>query len=95
MLLHKTYTISFFNDRSIALSKVVCLEFYVGTSGWFYPWNEKRNLEQYVTNSGLNAVKLNASFYRFPFPAMVKFWGTKGKARALLNNLSRLSHIRV
>jgi len=58
---------------------VVCLEFYVGTSGWFYPWNEKRNLEWYVTNSGLNAVELNASFYRFPFASMVKSWSIKGQ----------------
>jgi uncharacterized protein YecE (DUF72 family) len=55
------------------------LEFYVGTSGWFYSWNEKRNLEWYVTNAGLNAVELNASFYRFPFPSMVKSWSTKGQ----------------
>jgi len=58
---------------------VACLEFYVGTSGWFYSWNEKRNLEWYVTNSGLNAVELNTSFYRFPFPAMVKSWGMRGQ----------------
>jgi uncharacterized protein YecE (DUF72 family) len=55
------------------------LEFYVGTSGWFYPWNEKRTLEWYVTKSGLNAVELNASFYRFPFPSMVKSWSIKGQ----------------
>jgi len=58
---------------------VACLEFYVGTSGWFYSWNEKRNLEWYATNSGLNAVELNASFYRFPFPAMVKSWSMRGQ----------------
>jgi len=55
------------------------LEFYVGTSGWFYSWNEKRNLDWYMTNSGLNAVELNASFYRFPFPNIVKSWAQKGK----------------
>ena len=55
------------------------MEFYVGTSGWFYSWNEKRNLEWYVTNSGLNAVELNASFYRFPFPTMIKSWSMRGK----------------
>jgi uncharacterized protein YecE (DUF72 family) len=71
--------INFFNNRSFALNKVNGLEFYVGTSGWFYPWNEKRTLEWYVTNSGLNAVELNASFYRFPFRAMIKSWSMKGK----------------
>lgn len=55
------------------------MEFYVGTSGWFYSWNEKRNLDWYMTNSGLNAVELNASFYRFPFPNIVKSWAQKGK----------------
>jgi uncharacterized protein YecE (DUF72 family) len=63
----------------LTLNRVNGLEFYVGTSGWFYPWNEKKTLEWYVTNSGLNAVELNASFYRFPFPAMIKSWSTKGK----------------
>jgi uncharacterized protein YecE (DUF72 family) len=55
------------------------LEFYVGTSGWFYPWNEKRSLEWYVANSGLNAVELNASFYRFPSPTTVKSWSRTGQ----------------
>lgn len=55
------------------------MKFYVGTSGWFYSWNEKRTLDWYVANSGLNAVELNASFYRFPFPNMVKSWAQKGK----------------
>ncbi len=34
------------------LNIVVDLEYYVGTSGWFYPWNEERNLDWYVANSG-------------------------------------------
>jgi uncharacterized protein YecE (DUF72 family) len=55
------------------------LEFYVGTSGWFYPWNEKRSLEWYVANSELNAVELNASFYRFPTPTAVKSWSRIGQ----------------
>lgn len=44
-----------------------------------YNWNEKQNLDWYVENSGLNAVELNASFYRFPYPNNVKSWATKGK----------------
>jgi len=47
---------------------------YVGTSGWMYDWNEGQNLEWYVNHSGLNAVELNMSFYRFPFPNQVKGW---------------------
>jgi uncharacterized protein YecE (DUF72 family) len=54
------------------------LEFYVGTSGWAYSWNEDGNFDWYVANSGLSAVELNASFYRFPFPSMVKSWSRKG-----------------
>jgi len=59
--------------------ELVALEFYVGTSGWFYQWNEGGNFDWYVANSGLNAVELNASFYRFPFPNMVKSWARKGE----------------
>lgn len=56
------------------------MEFYVGTSGWFYPWNEKRSLEWYTANSGLNAIELNASFYRFPSPTAVKSWARKAQS---------------
>jgi len=55
------------------------IEFFVGTSGWVYSWNEAGNLDWYVSNSGLNAVELNMSFYRFPLPGIVKSWSLKGK----------------
>jgi uncharacterized protein YecE (DUF72 family) len=54
------------------------MEVFVGTSGWMYGWNKKRSLDWYVQNSGLNAVELNASFYRFPYPNAVKAWANKG-----------------
>ncbi|MCM8756890.1 MAG: DUF72 domain-containing protein [Candidatus Omnitrophica bacterium] len=54
------------------------MEIYVGTSGWYYSWNQDRTLDWYLQFSGLNAVELNASFYRFPFPAQVKSWAVKG-----------------
>jgi uncharacterized protein YecE (DUF72 family) len=57
---------------------VVGMDFFVGTSGRYYPWNEKRSLDWFVAESGLNAVELNASFYRFPFSNMVKPWARKG-----------------
>ncbi|MEW9491893.1 MAG: DUF72 domain-containing protein [Candidatus Aramenus sulfurataquae] len=47
---------------------------FVGTSGWTYDWNEGNSLDWYVKNSGLNAVELNMSFYRFPFKNQVKGW---------------------
>lgn len=51
---------------------------FVGTSGWVYDWNLKGNLEWYLKNSRLNAVELNASFYRFPYPNQVKGWAHRG-----------------
>jgi len=50
----------------------------VGTSGWVYDWNEGGDLRWYVEHSGLNAVELNASFYRFPFPSQVRSWSARG-----------------
>jgi len=55
------------------------MESFVGTSGWSYSWNEEGTFDWYVEKSGLNAVELNASFYRFPFPNMVKSWARKGR----------------
>ncbi|MDI6807349.1 MAG: DUF72 domain-containing protein, partial [Candidatus Aenigmarchaeota archaeon] len=47
-------------------------------SGWQYDWNPN-GFDWFVKNSGLNAVELNASFYRFPFPSMVISWIRKTK----------------
>jgi uncharacterized protein YecE (DUF72 family) len=66
------------------------LEVYVGTSGWFYSWNEEGNFDWYIANAGLNAVELNASFYRFPFPSMVKSWARKGKGLRWAIKVNRL-----
>jgi hypothetical protein len=30
---------------------MVKMEFFVGTSGWYYSWNEERNFDWYVANS--------------------------------------------
>lgn len=51
---------------------------YIGTSGWLYDWNEEASFDWYVEYSGLNAVELNASFYRFPFKNQVISWSRKG-----------------
>lgn len=67
---------------------------YVGTSGWFYDWNPERSLDWYVANSGLNAVELNASFYRFPFPNQIKSWANKGGGLRWAVKVTRLvTHI--
>jgi uncharacterized protein YecE (DUF72 family) len=55
------------------------MEAFVGTSGWYYSWNEGGTLDWYLEHSNLNAVELNASFYRFPFPNQVLSWAKKGK----------------
>ncbi|RLG49850.1 MAG: DUF72 domain-containing protein [Thermoproteota archaeon] len=54
------------------------MELYVGTSGWSYVWNPD-GFKWYARSSGLNAVELNASFYRFPFPSQVKGWSKQGR----------------
>lgn len=54
------------------------MDVFVGTSGWYYEWNEEKSLDWFIRNSGLNTVELNASFYRFPFPNQVKSWAVKG-----------------
>lgn len=55
------------------------MEIYIGTSGWLYDWNEEATLDWYVRESGLNAVELNASFYRFPYRNQVGNWLIKGR----------------
>jgi uncharacterized protein YecE (DUF72 family) len=55
------------------------MRFFVGTSGWLYDWNLGGDFRWFVENSGLNAVELNASFYRFPFPNQVIGWAKRGK----------------
>ncbi len=55
------------------------MDFFVGTSGWAYSWNEKKRLSWYVTNSNLNAIELNASFYRYPSSNSVQNWAETGK----------------
>jgi uncharacterized protein YecE (DUF72 family) len=62
----------------------------VGTSGWLYDWNLKRNFDWYLENSGLDAVELNASFYRFPFPSQIKGWAHKGASLRWAIKVNRL-----
>jgi uncharacterized protein YecE (DUF72 family) len=66
------------------------MDLFVGTSGWYYSWNEKRSLDWFVANSGLNTVELNASFYRFPFSNMVKSWARKDQALRWAVKVNRL-----
>lgn len=63
---------------------------YVGTSGWMYGWNNGGTLDWYIENSGLNAIELNASFYRFPFPNQVKGWRSRGGSLAWVIKVNRL-----
>ncbi len=51
---------------------------YIGTSGWLYSWNLGGTLDWYLENTQLNAVELNASFYRIPWRNQVQSWARKG-----------------
>lgn len=62
---------------------------YVGTSGWSYDWNLGNSLDWYITESRLNAIELNMSFYRFPYPNMVRSWAIKGKNLAWVVKVHR------
>jgi uncharacterized protein YecE (DUF72 family) len=64
-------------------------EGFVGTSGWAYEWNQGNTLDWYLQESKLNAIELNMSFYRFPYPNMVKSWATKGKHLAWVIKVHR------
>lgn len=66
------------------------MKVYVGTSGWMYDWNAGGSLDWYVRNSGLNAIELNASFYRFPVPNAIKAWKIKGKELRWAIKVNRL-----
>ena len=66
------------------------MKIFVGTSGWYYEWNKDKTLDWYLENSDLNAVELNASFYRFPFPNQVKSWTKKGKSLHWIIKVNRL-----
>jgi len=70
-------------------------EIYVGTSGWLYDWNLEASLDWYVEESGLNAVELNASFYRFPFKNQVNSWARKGSRLRWSVKIHRsITHVR-
>lgn len=70
------------------------MQLFIGTSGWRYSWNLGGSLSWYIENSGLNAVELNASFYRFPFPSQIKGWAKSGKAlRWAIKVTRRITHL--
>jgi uncharacterized protein YecE (DUF72 family) len=66
------------------------MEIRVGTSGWYYGWNQDKTLDWYLENSSLNAIELNASFYRFPFPNQTKSWAKKGTKLKWVIKVNRL-----
>jgi len=66
------------------------MKIFVGTSGWFYEWNKELSLDWYIENSELNAIELNASFYRFPFLNQIRSWAKKGKNLRWVIKVNRL-----
>ncbi|TRM93302.1 DUF72 domain-containing protein [Sulfolobus sp. A20-N-G8] len=77
------------------------MEVYIGTSGWMYSWNPKKNLDWYVKNSGFNAVELNASFYKFPTSKQISSWKKYNnirwaiKVNRMITHVKRLSDIEI
>lgn len=70
------------------------MKYFVGTSGWSYSWNLGGSFDWYVKYSCLNAVELNMSFYRYPYPNMVRSWASKGKSLRWAIKVNRLiTHI--
>ena len=68
---------------------------FVGTSGWMYDWNQGNSFTWYVENSKLNAVELNASFYRFPYPSQVLGWVRRsGRLRWSVKVHRSITHMR-
>jgi uncharacterized protein YecE (DUF72 family) len=65
------------------------IKFYIGTSGWSYKWNQGNSLEWYIEKSELNAIELNMSFYRFPYPNMIKSWQKIGNKLAWIIKVHR------
>mgnify|MGYP005839394503 CR=1 FL=1 len=69
-------------------------KYYIGTSGWFYQWNEDKSLDWYINQTGFNAIELNASFYRFPFPNQIKKWSQVGSSlRWSVKVTRRITHL--
>jgi len=71
---------------------------YIGTSGWMYDWNKELSLDWYVKNSGLNAIELNMSFYRFPSKKQIEKWRKYKivwsiKVNRLITHIKRLKDI--
>lgn len=50
------------------------MEILIGTSGWSYSWNPKRDLEWYIENTPFNAIEVNSSFYHFPREKTILKW---------------------
>lgn len=59
---------------------MVKIRVFVGTSGWQYrSWNPDSSLKWYAEKSGLNAIELNFSFYKFPSAKAVKDWAKQSR----------------
>jgi len=82
------------NANEPHLLLMVMTQVFIGTSGWSYPWNLGNSLDWYLTESGLNAIELNMSYYRFPYPNMVQSWARKASSLAWVVKLHRsITHL--
>ncbi|WP_009989528.1 DUF72 domain-containing protein, partial [Saccharolobus solfataricus] len=70
------------------------MKVFVGTSGWVYDWNEDGTLEWFVKNSGLNAIEINMTFYRYPTRRQVERWSSFKEIRWIVKVNRRITHIK-
>ncbi|MCS7202547.1 MAG: DUF72 domain-containing protein [Dictyoglomus sp.] len=70
------------------------MKVFIGTSGWSYFWNPKKNLQWYIENTPFNAVEVNSTFYRFPYESFIKSWAKFGERLRFVIKVHRsITHI--
>lgn len=70
------------------------MEILIGTSGWNYSWNPKRNLEWYIENTPFNAIEVNSTFYHFPREKTIENWLKYGeKLRFVIKVHRSITHL--
>ncbi|MCX7942672.1 MAG: DUF72 domain-containing protein [Dictyoglomaceae bacterium] len=70
------------------------MKVFIGTSGWSYSWNPKRNLQWYIENTPFNAIEVNSTFYRFPYESFIKSWAKYGEKLKFVIKVHRsITHI--
>ncbi|MGC8813345.1 DUF72 domain-containing protein [Dictyoglomus sp.] len=70
------------------------MDIFIGTSGWSYSWNPKRDLGWYIENTPFNAIEVNSSFYHFPREKTILRWVKYGnKLRFVIKVHRSITHL--